>query len=148
MAAAVAFRIVTAIHDKSRAGAEGLVRWAPAETAAAAARRQRKPILYDFTAAWCPPCHRLDSDGWGDSAIAETVNRSYLPARIVDRQREDGKNPAAVEELERRYSINAFPTLIVTTAEGVEIGRAEGYRGKEWLVRFLEETRAKATPKP
>lgn len=145
LAAALVFRIVTLVAGRGtkEEGAAGLVAWRPREKAAAAARSEGKPVLYDFTAAWCVPCHRLDTEGWGDPRVASLVNGSYLPARVVDREREDGKNPAAIEELQRRYSVRAFPTLVVADADGREIAKLEGYGAKEGLVRFLEESRRK-----
>ena len=144
IAAALALRFLTVALDRGKKDeGSGLVRWRPREGAAATARSEGKPVLYDFTAAWCPPCHRLDSEGWGDSRTASLVNESYLPVRIVDREREDGKNPAPIEELQRRYSVSAFPTLVVADPDGREIAKFEGYRGKESLVRFLEESRRK-----
>jgi len=144
VAAAVVLRIVTAAVDRGKKDeGSGLVRWRPHEKAAAAARSQGTPVLYDFTAAWCPPCHRLDTEGWGDSRVATLVNDSYLPVRIVDRGREEGRNPAPIDELQRRYSVTAFPTLVVADTDGREIAKVEGYRGKDALVRFLEESRKK-----
>ena len=145
-AAALVFRVLTVVmgHEKKEEGAAGLVSWRPQGTAAAAARSEGKPILYDFTAAWCQPCHRLDTEGWGDASVASLVNGSYLPARIVDREREDGKNVEAIAELQRHYSVRAFPTLVVADADGREIARFEGYGGKEKLVRFLEGSLGKA----
>jgi len=128
------------LENRNKDSGAGLVRWQPHETAAAAARKAGKPILYDFTAAWCGPCHMLDREGWGDSGIAAMVNDSYLPSRVVDREREDGRNPAAVEDLRQRYSVTAFPTLIVAAADGRQIAKFEGYAGREWLVRFLQES--------
>jgi thiol:disulfide interchange protein len=145
--AALAFRIVTAVAGRGTketdAGA-GLVKWRPHEKVAAAARGEGKPVLYDFTAAWCQPCHRLDTEGWGDARVASLVNDSYLPARIVDRGREDGKNTPAIDALQQRYSVRAFPTLVVADADGREIAKVEGWAGKERLVKFLEESRGKA----
>ena len=145
--AALLFRVVTAlfVREKKAEDAVGLVHWRAHESAAAAARGDSKPLLYDFTAAWCPPCHRLDTEGWQDSSIASLVNASYIPARVVDREREDGKNPAWIDELQKRYKVSAFPTLVVADADGREIGKLEGYSGKERLVRFLEESRGKKT---
>ncbi|HLN59343.1 MAG TPA: thioredoxin family protein [Thermoanaerobaculia bacterium] len=102
-----------------------------------------KPILYDFTAAWCPPCHRLDTEGLSDPQIASLVNSRYLLSRVVDRKREDGKNPPATDELEGRYSIKAFPTLVVATPDGRLIARLQGYPGRERLLHFLQESSRK-----
>jgi thiol:disulfide interchange protein len=145
-AAALVFRIITVVvgREKKEDAGAGLISWRPQGTAAAAARSEGKPVLYDFTAAWCGPCHRLDAEGWGDASVASLVNGSYLPARVVDREREDGKNPAAIAELQRRYSVRAFPTLIVADADGREIARFEGYGGKQKLVKFLEDSLGKA----
>ncbi|HYT92348.1 MAG TPA: thioredoxin family protein [Gemmataceae bacterium] len=133
-----------AVTDREKKDAGTVfIAWQGLETAGAAARGARKPVLYDFTAAWCPPCHRLDAEGWGDSKIAATVNDSFLPVRVMDRAREEGKNPPAIEELRRRYSVVAFPVLIVADSDGRQIARFEGYRGRAALVRFLDEARAK-----
>jgi thiol:disulfide interchange protein len=145
LGAAVVFRVATAFTHRGPAEeTAGLVGWQPPETAIAFAARQGRPVLYDFTAAWCAPCHRLDQEGWTDSKIAGLVNSGFLPVRVVDRQREDGKNTPLIDELQRRYSINAFPTLLVVEASGKEIARSEGYGGKAQLVLFLEEARQKA----
>jgi thiol:disulfide interchange protein len=145
LAGAVLFRIVagvTASHGSSETGA-GLVKWQPMEKVAAAAEQQGKFLLYDFTAAWCAPCHLLDEEGWGDDSIAAMVTQRYVAARVVDREREEGKNPPLVEELQRRYSVRAFPTLIAADASGREVARMEGYGGRERLVQFLESTQKK-----
>ncbi len=137
--AALVFRVVTAVMDRGGPEGTGLIRWQPRRTAAALAASLGKPILYDFTAAWCGPCKLLDRD-WAESSVADLVNASFVPVRIVDRLREDGRNPPDVAELERRYEISGFPTLVVAAPDGRLIGKHEGYRNREALVEFLEES--------
>ena len=102
-----------------------------------------KPILYDFTAAWCPPCHRLDAEGLSDPQIASLISSAFELSRVVDRRREDGKNPRAIDELEGRYSVGGFPTLVVATPDGRPIARLVGYPGRNSLLQFLREASRK-----
>lgn len=142
--AAALFRIVTAVTSKSDAGSgAGLVRWMNAAEAVQAARTSGKPILYDFTAEWCGPCHALDGEAWTDARIARFVNESFVPARVMDRVREEGKNPAWMDALQQNYGVNAFPTLVVAAPDGREIAKTQGYAGKQRLQAFLAEARGK-----
>jgi thiol-disulfide isomerase/thioredoxin len=152
LVAALLVRVVTAAMDRQKESASAspekaappLVRWVAAGEAESVSRKTGKPILYDFTAEWCPPCRRLDKEGWGDAAIASYLNESFVPVRVLDREREEGKNPERVAELQRRYSIEAFPALIVAAPDGKAVGREEGWGGKDNLRAFLEESMKKA----
>lgn len=141
VALALVFRAVTGIVGRGEPEA-GRISWTPRERAATLARAAGKPILYDFTAAWCGPCKMLDRD-WDDATIAARVNDSFVPARIVDRTREDGRNAADVDELLRRYDVSGFPTLVAADADGKLIGKLEGYRGRRALEEFLSKSGAK-----
>ncbi len=143
-AAALVYRLGTGIADRGTGEAgHGLVTWRPMTSAPGAASAAAMPVLYDFTAAWCPPCRRLDAEGWNDVAIARRVNIEFVPVRIMDRQREDGKNSAAIDALQRKYRITSFPTLVAADASGRELARMEGYAGKARLQEFLNEARKK-----
>jgi thiol:disulfide interchange protein len=136
--AAILFRVVTAVMDRAGGSeAVGLVRWEPREKAASLAQKSGRPILYDFGAAWCGPCKLLDRD-WADPEVAAKVNSSFVPARITDRQREDGRNPEDVAALLRRFEIVGFPAVVVASPDGQMLGKLEGYAGRQRLMRFLE----------
>jgi len=134
--AAVLFRIVTAVMERS-SGDVGLVTWQPRERVAGLAKSTGKPILYDFSAAWCGPCKLLDQD-WANPEVAAHVNATFVPARIIDRMREDGRNPEDIAELQRRYEITGFPALVAAAPDGRLLGKLEGYAGRERLMRFLK----------
>jgi thiol-disulfide isomerase/thioredoxin len=147
--AAALFRVVTAVTSKGDAGSgAGLVRWMSATDAAQAARSSGKPILYDFSAEWCGPCKALDADGWADGSIAAYVNESFVPARVMDRFREEGKNPPWMDELQQKYRVNAFPTLVVAAPDGREIATTQGYAGKQRLMAFLSGARGNPSAAP
>jgi thiol:disulfide interchange protein len=141
--AAVVLRIVTGVMDRGGPdGGVGLVHWQPREKAIALAQASGKPILYDFTAAWCAPCKLVDHD-WEDPALAEQVNSGFIPARVVDRAREEGRNAPEVAELQRRYEIVGFPTIVAAASDGRLIAKIDGYRGREAMAQFLEEAKGK-----
>jgi uncharacterized protein YyaL (SSP411 family) len=79
----------------------------------------------------------LDANGWSDPEVAALVNASFIPARVMDRAREEGRNPPPVEELQRRYNVGAFPTLVIAGPDGKAIAVTQGFAGKAKLIEFL-----------
>ena len=117
-----------------------LVRWVPVERAERLASMTRKPVLYEFSAAWCGPCHQLENEVFRDARLAALINEKFIPVKVVDRQRETGKNPPDVARLQSSYKVRAFPTIVV-----VQGGRAPvtlvGYRGQAHFEEFLRGIR-------
>jgi thiol:disulfide interchange protein len=118
-----------------------LVRWVSAQEAASLAHSEGKPILYDFTADWCRPCHLLDAEVFGDERMATDIGERFVCVRVTDRKQEEGKNAMYVDELQGRYAVRGFPTIVFTNAAGTELARMEGYRGRAELQRIMERVR-------
>lgn len=113
------------------------VEWRDVDTGAAESMASGKPILFDFTAEWCPPCRLLNREVFADAASAGYINEHFIPVRVLDRQREEGKNPPQVDALQRRYAITGFPTLIVQHPEGAKPVVLDGYGGRQQTMAAL-----------
>lgn len=129
--ALVAGRIVVSrLPETNPKQTVSLVRWVPAAIAVRLAQERGKPIMYEFTADWCPPCHQLEDQVFADPALAGRINRGFVPVRITDRMREEGRNPPDVKRLQNLYNVRGFPTVIFVDANGNLKKRMEGYGGR------------------
>jgi thiol:disulfide interchange protein len=118
-----------------------LVRWTPISFASAAAQRSHRPILYEFSAEWCGPCHLLEREVFMDTALAAKINDRYIAVKVVDRQREDGRNEPAVQQLIDRYGVNAFPTVVIAASDGNPREKVRGYEGRDRFAAFIDRVR-------
>jgi thioredoxin-related protein len=117
--------------------ATDLVRWVPIERAAQMAGITRKPILYEFSAEWCGPCHRMEEEVFRDSRLAALINEKFIPVKVVDRQRETGTNPPEVARLEAQYRVTAFPTVVVAHHRRNPPATLVGYQGPKHFEDFI-----------
>jgi thiol:disulfide interchange protein len=115
-----------------------LVRWTPITLASAAALRSHRPILYEFSAEWCGPCHLLEREVFMDAALAAKINNRYIAVKVVDRQREEGRNEPAVQQVMDRYGINAFPTVVIAASDGRPRDKVLGYPGRDQFAAFID----------
>jgi thioredoxin 1 len=83
------------------------------------------PVLVDFWAEWCVPCHMV-------SPVVEEIGREKADALAVAKLNID-ENP----EVTRRFGIMSIPTLMLFK-DGEEMARVIGARGKDALLREID----------
>lgn len=80
------------------------------------AKTSGKLVFVDIGAYWCPPCHRLDEEVFTEASVGEFVGDGYIAVHI---DAEKGEGPELVD----RYKVQAYPTMLVLEASGIEKGR-------------------------
>jgi thiol:disulfide interchange protein DsbD len=94
----------------------------PAEVRGATPRP--RPVMLDFSADWCVPCHELERYTFTDRRVREEARA--FDAYKVDLTRYDSPE---VEGWRRQYAISGVPTIVFLDVAGNEIreARVEGF---------------------
>jgi thiol:disulfide interchange protein DsbD len=104
------------------------------EAAVARATAQRKPVMIDFTAAWCVYCKKLDRETFPAAAVrAEGRRFVWLQA-----DQTEGSSPE-VKARQEKYAIRGLPTIVFLDSRGreVERARAVGFIRPDQLVEKM-----------
>ena len=83
------------------------------------------PVLVDFWAEWCVPCHML-------TPLVEEIARDKGEALAVAKLNVDD-NP----EVTRRFGVLSIPSLVLFK-DGREVARVVGARGKDAILKELD----------
>ncbi len=108
------------------------------------AQSDTKLVLLDFTGSdWCPWCIKFDHDVLSTPEFAAYASAKLELVRL-DFPRNTPQDPAlkqANQELAQKFRVNGFPTYILLTNTGHELGRQVGYLdgGPNAFIKELEE---------
>jgi thioredoxin-related protein len=93
------------------------------------AQKQDKLIFLDAYASWCGPCKLLKKNTFPDKGAGDYFNKHFINVAI---DMEKGDGPA----LAKKFHVSAYPTLIITDAEGNLVSYTQGYIKPKQLIEF------------
>ena len=108
-------------------------RWYTYEEGLLAAGTSEKPIILDFYADWCAPCVAMEEGTYPDPRVVAELN-DFIAIKVDTQQRID---------IESKYGIAYYPTVIFLDPKGNELSRHIGYLGPEEMVQEIKRSRGK-----
>tara|TARA_R110002072_G_scaffold228234_17_gene385544 strand:+ start:399 stop:1403 length:1005 start_codon:yes stop_codon:yes gene_type:complete len=102
------------------------------DVAVAAAKKANKDLLVDFTGSdWCGWCIRLHKEVFDHPEFQAGVEKHFVMVALDFPRAEEIKakvpNPERNKELQNKYGVRGFPTILLMTADGEVYGRT-GYQ--------------------
>ena len=78
--------------------------------------KSRKPVIIDFSAAWCAPCRELDETTFHDGDVVKQAARDFVMIK-VDLTR---RGTPDTERLLQRFEVKGVPTVVFLDRRGQE----------------------------
>ncbi len=115
--------------------------------AQAAAKSGNKPILMDFTGSdWCGWCIKLKKEVFDTAEFTTWAAKNVvlLEVDFPNSKEQTDAVKAQNQELQGKYQVQGYPTIVLVAPDGNELGRMGYQRGgpKPWIAE-AEKTIAK-----
>lgn len=96
------------------------------------AKAEKKNIFIDCYTVWCGPCKKLNSDVFPNKEVGNYFNANFINYK-VDMEKGEGI------ELQKKFNVGAFPTLLFVNSEGEIIHRVLGFVDAKKLVEEAQK---------
>ncbi len=111
----------------------GVTKWYNYEDGMVAAGSMEKPVLLDFYADWCSPCVAMEEGTYPDLRVVSEM-ADFVAIKVDTQKRID---------IESKYGIAYYPTVVFLDTKGREVSRHIGYLGPEEMVEEIKLSRGK-----
>jgi len=100
----------------------------------AEAKEQGKGVMIDFSATWCKPCGKLETDTFAEPRVYDKIVAGYVPLKF-----DVTHGTEADEARQEKYGQSTMPEVILLDAGGRVLVRVHDFIGPD---AFLEKLRA------
>lgn len=105
-------------------------------------KKEKKPVLIYFTGSdWCGPCKILDAKLFHTEKFKNLSDKDLVLLEVDIPRRRDLVTPAKMKEnlyLQKKYSVTAFPTLMMVNHRGKKLAEKNGYIMTEYYYPFFQ----------
>lgn len=126
-------QIALLILLSATAAAAGATQWYSYEDGMIASGSMHRPVILDFYADWCGPCIAMEEWTYPDPRVVSEMT-DFIAIKVDTQKRID---------IESKYGIAYYPTVVFLDTEGREVSRHIGYLGPEEMVEEIKRSREK-----
>ncbi len=128
--------VLGAVWAATPPSAETTINWVTFDEAVLqAARESERPVVVEFVADWCLPCHEMDRTTFADASVQEEANRFTMMR--IDLTHDSAETSA----LTARYQVQGVPTILFFDRTGAEARRLVGYVSAADMLSALQNVR-------